>query len=145
MGIQKTIQCAPHAARPSTSRRSSKSKPSAQQSHLDLYIRICGPFSMPTSAGPRYYILFIDDYTRCTFVWVLPDKKSKTCTTAYDTDIREKEKDSRYILAQSPLHSHHRTSCGKNGRVDIRLSSVHTTTPPSIFNTTLHYQTHLLQ
>ena len=60
---------------------------------------VCGPFSRPTSASHRYYILFIDDYTRYTFVWVLPDKKSKTCISAYHTDIREKEKDSRYILA----------------------------------------------
>jgi hypothetical protein len=49
-----------------------------------------GPFSMLTSAGPRYYILFIDDYTRYTFVWILQDKKSKTCTSAYHTDNKEK-------------------------------------------------------
>ena len=40
---------------------------------------------MPTYAGHRYYILFIDDYTRYTSVWVLPDKKSKTCTSAYQS------------------------------------------------------------
>jgi hypothetical protein len=41
MGIQKTTQCASHASRPSTSRRSSMSKSSALQSHLPSYIRIC--------------------------------------------------------------------------------------------------------
>jgi len=46
---------------------------------------VCGPFSMPTTAGHRYYILFIDDYTRYTSVWVLPDKESKTCTSAYQS------------------------------------------------------------
>jgi hypothetical protein len=46
---------------------------------------VCGPLSTPTSAGHRYYILFIDDYTRYTSVWVLPDKKSKTCTSAYQS------------------------------------------------------------
>jgi len=70
---------------------------------------VCGPFSTPTSAGHCYYIICIDDYTCYTIVWVLPDKKSKTSTSAYHTDIREKEKDSRYILAQSPSHSHHHT------------------------------------
>jgi len=38
---------------------------------------------MPTSAGHRYYILFIDDYARYTSVWLLPNKKSKTGTSAY--------------------------------------------------------------
>ena len=40
---------------------------------------------MPTSAGHRYYILFIDNYTRYTSVWVLPDKMSKTRTSAYQS------------------------------------------------------------
>jgi len=44
---------------------------------------VCGPFSTPTSAGDCYYIPFINDYTHYTYVWVLPDKKSKTCTSAY--------------------------------------------------------------
>ena len=50
---------------------------------------MCGLFSTPTCASHHYYILFINDYTRYTFVWVLPDKKSKTCTSAYHTDVRE--------------------------------------------------------
>jgi len=44
-GYSKTTQCAPHASRPSTSRRSSKSKSSALQSHVNSYIRICGDHS----------------------------------------------------------------------------------------------------
>jgi hypothetical protein len=43
----------------------------------------CGPFSTPTFGGNKHFILFVDDYTRFTFVWMLPDKKSETCTTAY--------------------------------------------------------------
>ena len=46
---------------------------------------VCGPFSTPTSASHRYYILFINDYTRYTSVRVLPYKKSKTCTSAYQS------------------------------------------------------------
>jgi len=44
---------------------------------------MCGQFSMPTPAGHRYYTLFIIDYTCYTSIWVLPDRKSKTCTSAY--------------------------------------------------------------
>jgi hypothetical protein len=36
---------------------------------------VCGQFSTPTSASHPYYILFIDNYTPYTSVWVLPDKK----------------------------------------------------------------------
>jgi len=48
-----------------------------------IHSDVCGQFSTPTSAGHCYYILFIDDYTRYTAVWVLPDEKSKICTSAY--------------------------------------------------------------
>jgi len=40
-GYTKTTQCVPHASRPSTSRRSTKSRPSALHSHLNSYIRTC--------------------------------------------------------------------------------------------------------
>jgi hypothetical protein len=46
---------------------------------------VSGPFPMPTSAGHRNNILFIDDYIRYTSVLVIPDKKSKTCTSAYQS------------------------------------------------------------
>jgi hypothetical protein len=51
---------------------------------------VCGPFSMPTCTGYRVYVLFIDDYTCDIFVWDLLDMKSKTCTSAYHPDIKEK-------------------------------------------------------
>jgi len=43
---------------------------------------VCGPFSTPTLGDNRYYILFIDDYTRYTSIWLLPNKKAVTCTSA---------------------------------------------------------------
>jgi len=46
---------------------------------------VCGPFSTPTLGDNRYYILFIDDYTRYTSVWLLPIKKAKTCTSTYQS------------------------------------------------------------
>jgi len=46
---------------------------------------VCGPFSTPTLGDNRYYILFIDDYTKYTSVWLFPNKKAKTCTSAYQS------------------------------------------------------------
>jgi len=47
--------------------------------HLD----VCGPFSTPTFGGNRYDILSIDDFTRYTSVWLLPNSEPKACTSAY--------------------------------------------------------------
>jgi len=49
--------------------------------HSDVY----GPFSTPSLEHNRYYILFIDDYTRYTSVWLLPNKKAETCTSTYQS------------------------------------------------------------
>jgi hypothetical protein len=54
-----------------------------------IHSDMCGPFSTPASAGHHYYILCINDYTCYTFVWVLANKMSKICTSAYHTDIKE--------------------------------------------------------
>jgi len=43
----------------------------------------CGPFSVPTKGGHLHYIIFVDDYTRWTTVYLLPDKKKETCIAAY--------------------------------------------------------------
>ena len=75
-----------------------------------LHSNMWGPFSTPTSAGHCYYILFIDDYTCYTILSVLLDEQFKACTSAYHTDIRGKEKDLRYILAQLPSYTNHHTS-----------------------------------
>jgi len=44
---------------------------------------VCGPFSTATFGGNKHFILFVDNYTRFTSIWMLPDTKSETCTTAY--------------------------------------------------------------
>ena len=46
---------------------------------------VCGPFSTLTLGDNRYNILFIDDYTRYTSVWLLPNKKAEICTSAYQS------------------------------------------------------------
>jgi len=46
---------------------------------------VCSPFSTLTFGDNRYYILFIDDYTRYTSVWLLPNKQAETCTSAYQS------------------------------------------------------------
>jgi len=50
-----------------------------------IHSDVCGPFPKPTSAGHHHCILFIDDYTRYTSILVLPAKKSKSCTSAYQS------------------------------------------------------------
>jgi len=46
---------------------------------------VCGFLSTPTSGDNRSYILSIDDYTRYISVWLIPNKKSMTCTYAYQS------------------------------------------------------------
>ena len=42
--------------------------------HSDM----CGPISIPSHSGARYFILYIDDYSRYTWVYFLADKSSNT-------------------------------------------------------------------
>jgi hypothetical protein len=54
----------------------------------------CSPFSIAAKGGFQHYILFVDDYTRWTTVYLLPDKKQDTCMSAYqhyqaNVDARE--------------------------------------------------------
>ena len=37
---------------------------------------MCGPFATPSGGGNRYFMLFVDDYTRWTDVWLLPNKQA---------------------------------------------------------------------
>ena len=46
---------------------------------------VCGAFSTPTLGDNRYYILFIDDYPRYIFLWLLPIMKAVTCTSTYQS------------------------------------------------------------
>jgi len=55
---------------------------STQPSEL-VHSDTCGPFSIPTKRGYLHYILFVDDYTWWTTVYLLPDKKQVTCIAAY--------------------------------------------------------------
>jgi len=43
----------------------------------------CSPFSVSTKGGHLHYIFFVFDYTRCTTVYLVPDKKKETCIAAY--------------------------------------------------------------
>jgi len=43
-----------------------------------VHSHACGPFSTPTFGCNKHFILFADDYTRFTFVWMLSDKKHQT-------------------------------------------------------------------
>jgi hypothetical protein len=43
----------------------------------------CGPFATKSQGGAVHFIVFIDDYTRYTFVYFLLDKKSETYVSAF--------------------------------------------------------------
>jgi hypothetical protein len=47
-----------------------------------VHSNVCCPFPTPTFGDNRYYILFIDDYTRYTSVWLLPNQNAETSTSA---------------------------------------------------------------
>jgi transposase InsO family protein len=47
--------------------------------HSDL----CGPFSVSSIAGNRYFILYIDDYSRMSWIYFLRSKASKVVTKAF--------------------------------------------------------------
>jgi len=49
--------------------------------HSDVW----DPFSTSTFGDNRHYILFIDDYTRYTSLWLLPNAIAKTCMSAYQS------------------------------------------------------------
>jgi hypothetical protein len=44
---------------------------------------VCDPFCTPTYREKCYVILFIDDYTRYTSIWLLPNMKVVIGTTTY--------------------------------------------------------------
>jgi len=50
-----------------------------------VQLHVGGLFGTPTFRDNRYYMLFIDDYTRYTSVWLLPDHPTETCTSAYQS------------------------------------------------------------
>jgi len=55
--------------------------------HSDL----CGPFKHPMKGGARYNMIFIDDYSRSTTVYFLPNKQTETCTAVFQAfDARMK-------------------------------------------------------
>jgi len=47
-----------------------------------LHSDSCGPMP-PSKAGSRYFILFIDDYTRMTYVYFLQRKNAELCSNAF--------------------------------------------------------------
>jgi hypothetical protein len=78
------IRCAQCASRPSTRKSRFRVKVKRTSKPFELvHSDVCGPFSTPTFGGNKNFILFVDDYTLFTFVWMFPDKKWETCTTAY--------------------------------------------------------------
>jgi len=46
---------------------------------------LCWPISVPSHGGAKYFIVYVDDYSRYTSTWVffLPDKSSTTVTSRF--------------------------------------------------------------
>jgi len=61
---------------------------------------------MPTCTGHCFYMIFPDDYIRYIFVCLLPDDKSKTCTSAYHSDIKGKAR----LINQDTVIEYKRTT-----------------------------------
>ena len=41
-----------------------------------IHTDICGPFDVPTFGGEKYFITFIDDYSRYCYIYLLREKSS---------------------------------------------------------------------
>ena len=59
---------------------------------------MCGPFATPSRGGNRYFMLFIDGYTRWTDVWLLPNKQAETSTSAYQSFQKRIEAIGDYLI-----------------------------------------------
>src|SRR5436853_5256762 len=46
---------------------------------------VCGPFATPTHKGYKYFILYIDDYSRYSDIYLLPNTLATTCMAAYNS------------------------------------------------------------
>ena len=49
---------------------------------------VCGPFATPTHKGFKYFILYIDDYSRYSDMYLLPNTLATTCMSAYNRTFR---------------------------------------------------------
>ena len=45
----------------------------------------CGPFNTKSHSGGLHFIVFIDDYTRHTTVYILLDKRAESCISAFQS------------------------------------------------------------
>ena len=50
---------------------------------------VCGPFATPTHKGYKYFILYIDDYSRYSDIYLLPNTLATTCMSAYNSFQRK--------------------------------------------------------
>jgi len=50
-----------------------------------VYWEVCRPYCTLIFTSHRYYIVFINDHTPYTFVWVVLEKMTETCIAAYQS------------------------------------------------------------
>ena len=51
-----------------------------------IHTDVCGPFSVDSTAKHRYYVIFIDDYSRKCWIFFM-QKKSETYSTFYEFKV----------------------------------------------------------
>jgi len=50
-----------------------------------VYSDTCGPFNNKSHGGDLHFIVFIDDYTHHTTVYILLDKRAESCIAAFQS------------------------------------------------------------
>ena len=66
-----------------------------------IHTNICGPFDVPTFGGEKYFITFIDDYSRYCYIYLLHEKsQSVDAVQAFITEV-ERQLDRKVKIIRS--------------------------------------------
>ena len=66
-----------------------------------IHTDICGPFDIPTWGGEKYFITFIDDYSRYYYLYLLYEKSWSVNTLEVFIDEVERQLDRKVKVIKS--------------------------------------------
>ena len=66
-----------------------------------IHTDICGPFDIPTWGGEKYFITFINDYSRYYYLYLLHEKSQSANTLEVFIDEVEKQLDRKVKVIKS--------------------------------------------